>query len=392
MNMTFVTTHLPPDYHYGGVVQSGHALINEFKKRISNLNIFCVSKEPEKVKKIHSENVICSKSNVFHRWGFSFSFAWRFYKAAKKADLVVINGIFSFPVTAAGLICISLNKRYVVFLRGGLLPKAFAVKKLKKILFYTLFTKRILKNASLVQTTSDSEYNNFLKLNIKTPVVMIPNGTVIPGDADFSKGLNSNIMKMLPADGKIVLFMGRLEPIKGLDLLLNAWYDYKKNRPDSDAILIIAGPDERNYIYKLKKQAEDLGLTNNVIFTGLVKSDDKWALYKRADIFVCPSYSENFGLVIAESLACGTAVIASKSTPWDLLEKTAAGKWITPDRKELSNAIETLLSLPSQEIEQMGFRGKKFVEERFSWDVIAQKLTDIFLQVAKDQEVQIHDL
>lgn len=390
MNLLFTTTHLPPDNHFGGVVQSGQALLMSLKKLISNITACCVSANPKQVKENNIHHPVCTKTFICHRWGFSPGFAPRFKDLAQKADIVVINGIMTYPMTTAGIISKNLNKPYVVSLRGGLLPRHMAMKPKRKKAFLKLFVRPILNNAAAIHATCEAEYNCAIKLGLKAPVIIVPNGTNLPPEnLENPGGALSKKLKSLSKQ-RLVLFMGRIEPIKGLDILLQSWADLTSEDNYKNVNLMIAGPDERNYTRKLKSMTSKLGIDDKVFFYGMVDNDSKWLLYKQADIFILPSYSENFGLVVAEALASGTPVITTTSTPWEILETYNAGKWVSPEKQSLTNALRQLLDMPCEKLRAMGKEGQKMVRENYSWDIIAEKLVSVYQYVLEKKDIPVY--
>ncbi len=385
----YATTHLPPDNHFGGVVQSGYAMITALKEQLDNLTICCVSKNPKKIRQYVSYDTICAKSRFFHRWGFAPEFGSKFQGVARKADIVGINGIFTYPMTVAANICRELKKPYVVSLRGGLLPKAFSRKKWRKMVFLKLFARPILQDASMIHATSPAEIDCLKKMGIKTPVTLIPNGANLPPcNIDFKRHLPDKV-RSLPEDSPMVLFLGRIDPIKGLDLLLASWAEMLGKCNNSKPTLVIAGPDERHYLHKIKTLAAKLGINDSLIFLEMVDGPSKWALYNRADLFVLPSYSESFGLVVTEAFACGTPVIATKSTPWEMIAKENAGRYISAEKQAFGNALCEMLNMPTHQRKQMGENGKRIILENYTWQASAQKMAAVYEQVLNGDKIPL---
>lgn len=390
MNLLFATTHLPPDNHFGGVVQSGQALLTSLSNHLPAITACCVSTNPERITVNNPMRPVCSKTLMLHRWGFSPAFSKNLAPLLSKADIVAINGITTYPMTITARTCIKLRKPYIVSLRGGLLPGAMTLKAKRKQLYYNLFTRSILSNASAVHVTSNAERRCAEALGIKGRITVIPNGAMLPpNDQIDSKHLPPQIQSLLP-EQELVLFLGRIEPIKGLDILLKSWADVMNLYDRDHAMLVIAGPDYRGYAWKLKKLIRKLNITDRVIFTGILDDKAKWAAYKRADIFVLPSYSENFGLTVTEALACGTPVITTTATPWKELEKIGAGRCVPPEKKTLTEAICELLTASNGQRQAMGERGQAHIIKNYSWDLTARKFITVCENILDAKDIPVY--
>jgi glycosyltransferase involved in cell wall biosynthesis len=390
VNLLFATTHLPPDNHFGGVVQSGQALLTSLSNHLPGITACCVSPDPERITMNNPLQPVCTRTLMLHRWGFSPAFAKNLAPLISKADIVAINGITTYPMTITGRMCIKLRKSYIVSLRGGLLPDAMALKAKRKQLYYNLFTQPILSDASAVHVSSNTEQKCAEALGIKGRVTVIPNGTMLPpNDWIDSTHLPPEIQSLLP-EQKLVLFLGRIEPIKGLDILLKSWADVMHLYDHDHAVLVIAGPDYRGYAKKLKILTSKLNITNRVIFTGFLDDKTKWATYQRADLFVLPSYSENFGLVVTEALACGTPVITTTGTPWKELEEIDAGRCVPPDKKALTEAICELLTASTNQRQAMGQRGRTHIIKNYSWDVTARKFKTVCEHILNGKDIPVY--
>jgi glycosyltransferase involved in cell wall biosynthesis len=126
------------------------------------------------------------------------------------------------------------------------------------------------------------------------------------------------------------------------------------------------------------------------LFTGIVRGEKKIAIYQRADVFVLPSYSENFGLVITEALACGTPVVTTTGTPWKGLLDADAGRWVAPERGALAEALRELLLLSKGSRKKMGERGRKLVLEDYSWESAARRLLTVYKCIVEGKDVPLY--
>jgi glycosyltransferase involved in cell wall biosynthesis len=246
----------------------------------------------------------------------------------------------------------------VVTPRGMLSPWAMQHKRWKKKIAWHLFAKRDINQASIVHATSDLEANELRQLGVTAPIVVIPNGVE---------------SRPRPSDdrpkSKTVLFMSRIHEKKGVAELVTAW----RRINDPQWKLIIAGPDESNMIAGLNLSASD-----RIEFVGEVSGADKWRLLESASVFVLPTHSENFGLVIAESLMAGTPVITTHGAPWQVLEEHHAGWWIPMSVDSVVLTLRNAMAMPMSELADMGLRGHDLVVERFGWQQIGQQMLEVY--------------
>ena len=167
--------------------------------------------------------------------------------------------------------------------------------------------------------------------------------------------------------------LGRLHPIKGIETLLEACGIVGRLSPDWH--LYIAGTGSPSYVDFLKVKVKELGLSKQVEFVGEVFDEKKEALFAQSDVALVPSHIENFGIVVAESLAHAVPVIASKGTPWFGLETNRCGLWVDNDPESLATAIRKIRTLPLQE---MGQRGREWMKKDFSWDSVSGEMLAVY--------------
>lgn len=283
------------------------------------------------------------------------------YTQTQVPVLVHDHGIWSLTNIAAASVAQRLGVPYVLHARGMLEPWALQYRGSKKKLAWTLYQKRIIESSAAIITTSEYELENVKKLFPRLPVAVIPNGVHFP-----EKELGCAGRKKL---GRLnVLFMSRIHPVKNLLGLVRAWQLVCKVLPESNCVLQIAGPDELGHLRDIKALVHSLGLDSRVEFMGAVNESDKCKVFADADLFILPSFSENFGLVAAEALTYGLPVIATKGTPWGNLVENNCGWWVDPSPGLLADALIKALSLTNAERCEIGMRGRKFAESSFSWD------------------------
>ena len=256
--------------------------------------------------------------------------------------------------------------------------QGWALKKSpwKKKLAVALYEGSNFKNASCFHAVSEPEVSDIRNFGLINPVAVIPNG--ISQQWLDSAGNAESFRKSfeISSGRRILLFLSRITPKKGLPMLLQSIHALKKDF--SDWVLVIAGADEFGHKAEVQSIIEKLGLQNKVIFTGLLLDHSKRDAFAAADLFVLPSYSEGAPIVILESLAAGIPVVATKASPWQDLETYRCG-WLTEiDQNGLTEALEDALCKESTELQQMGKLGKKLVATNYTWAKSAQMTIELY--------------
>ncbi|MCH8475199.1 MAG: glycosyltransferase [Opitutales bacterium] len=173
-----------------------------------------------------------------------------------------------------------------------------------------------------------------------------------------------------PQKKRTALFLSRINPKKGLPMLLDAW---KKVAPE-DWELVIAGNDDSNHLPTIEKKIAELGLQKQVTLAGPLFDEAKDQAFQQADLFILPSYSENFGIVVAEALSHQVPVLTTTGCPWEELETQQCGWWVEPIPEGIANGLSEALQKATEELSSMGVRGRQLVEQNYQWPAIAEKM------------------
>lgn len=261
----------------------------------------------------------------------------------------------------------------VVSTRGMLEPWAFRHKSFKKRLAWGLYQKRELKLAHCHHTTSEAEAWNLRRFRLGVPVTTIPNGVDVPDGRSW----NCAPGKADRNDRRTALFLGRIYPVKGLPLLIEAW---ARVRPQGWR-LQIAGPDEAGHQKEVQKAVCAAGLRGAVSFAGPVAGPTKESAFRDADLFVLPTHSESFGIVVAEALAHGLPVLTTTGAPWSMLPARGCGWWVNATVDGIAEGLSQATLSDSETLQSMGARGRAWVASEFGWKSIARLTLSAYEQV-----------
>jgi len=308
------------------------------------------------------------------------------------ADIMHISGMWLHPTYAASRIARANNIPYLFRPVGGLSPwtlRNSRPKWLKKTIYLNLVGRSIMDGAACVHAASACEGEHIRQAGYRGPITVIPNGVDIN---EFTGGDGSETEVLWPElrGHPVVLFMSRLSREKGLDQLIPAWADLVKSASYKNTMLVIAGPDDRGYRKVIEGMIDKYNVGSQVCMTGMVQGRRKLALLRRADIFVLPSYSENFGIVVAEALACGTPVITTTGTPWEQLQEIDAGRRVLPKEAELAGALRELLNMSNPQRKAMGQRGQNLIKNNYSWDTIVDKFVTVYNCILSGKTIPVH--
>lgn len=358
-------------------------------------------------------------------------------EACQSADIIHNNSLWMMPNVYPLWVCKGTKCKLVVAPRGTLADWSLKKGWLKKKIFGWLLQNAVLRHADMFHATSEKEYEEIRAQGYKQPVAIVPIGMDMPvlgnkttedtentekelttnctNVQEFLKPQNTqkgscgqdcqedgkpqktegyapehnvlgNTQKEDVGDLKLatgnwkqatehdrlrrIVFFGRVHKVKAVDHLVKAWGQLHANLPEWE--LVIAGPD-----CGAKGELEAIIADEQiprVRFMGEICGPAKYDFLTEADIYVLPSHTENFGVTVAEALACGTPTIASQGTPWKGLETEKCGKWVPIGVEPLVYALRELTRLTDDERETMGQRGRAWIQRDFSWDGVGAKM------------------
>jgi glycosyltransferase involved in cell wall biosynthesis len=284
----------------------------------------------------------------------------------QRADVVHLMAVYSFPTIPVLLAARICGKPVVWSPRGMLQRWSGSSRPLLKSLWEQVCCL-VSPSQLILHVTSDAEAAESLQRLPGVQTAIVPNGVDIPESISHVHG-----------DSQLrIAYIGRLDPKKGIENLLAACGIVDRNS-GLDYSLKIAGAGAAPYIDSLKKQIEASNLTERIVMLGNVEGQAKRDLFANADVVVIPSHTENFGLVVAEALAHGVPVIASRGTPWRRMEEVGCGLWVDNTAEALASALMAVQAMPLRE---MGERGRVWMQREFTWARVGEQMLNLYYQL-----------
>ncbi len=309
---------------------------------------------------------------------------------AARFDAVIVNGLWQYPGFAVRHALRGTPTPYFVYTHGMLDPwfkRTYPLKHLKKSLYWPWGEYRVLRDAAAVLFTCEEEKllarQSFGLYQASEVVVSL--GTAGPaGDATAQK--ETFLSRHPELEGKrLLLFLGRIHVKKGCDLLIGAFA--KAARADPSLCLVMAGPDQTGWRSDLERQASVLGIAGRVVWPGMLTGDEKWGAFRAAEAFVLPSHQENFGIAVAEALACGLPVLISdKVNIWREIQEDGAGLVEQDTPAGTERLLRDWLALSAPAREAMMVRARQCFEGRFEIRMAADRLLEALRAPLKEEQ------
>lgn len=319
------------------------------------------------------------------RWAFSPSLARALHDHVADFDVVHIHSLYLFPTVAAAFFARQAAIPYLVRPHGSLDPFLWRRGRVKKWPYEVLVERRNLNRAAAIHYTSQDEMEHAAHLKFRARPVVVPLG--IDSAAYDRLPPRGSFRRRFPelGDSPMVLFLGRMTPKKGLDLLVDAFGQLAERF--RDLRLVIAGPDD-GMGRTIRGWLDAKGLLGRTTFTGMLIGDAKREVLADADVWVLPSYEENFGFAVLEALASGLPVVTTDRVGiWREIQEAEAGLIVPCDVHALSTAIARFLEDPALR-EEAGCRARELVRRRFSWRSSAEQMGEVYLQLCAAAHLQ----
>lgn len=299
------------------------------------------------------------------------TFSWRGVRRAVenaideiRPDLIHVQTIWMLNLHMAVVAARRKKIPYILSMRGAISEWALSQSRWRKKLALLTYQGYDLHHAAALHATSSIEAGRIRAIGHgDRPIVICPNGVNLPESLPPWTNGKGGVKKML--------FFSRIHKVKGLLDLVRAWATVGPQ----GWILEIVGNDETNYWPVVASEIARLGVAGQIVRSDFVPDEKKWEKYRSADCFVLPSYSENFGIVVAEALYAGLPVITTTGTPWkDLNEYPKSGWWIEPGAEALVKTFKDVMSLSAVDLKNMGEDGHRLVLLKYSWPSIAKAM------------------
>jgi glycosyltransferase involved in cell wall biosynthesis len=312
----------------------------------------------------------------FRRYKFSLNLLHWLTQHAHEFDLAHIHALFSPVSSAAAAIARFQQLPYLLRPLGTLDPADLRKKRQLKQIYAALLERSNLAGAQAIHFTSQQEAKVSERFGVTTRDLVMPLGVELPAASTQQRADLG-----LPEDRPLILFLSRIDPKKGLDLLLPALQQLLMKGFEFHFVLAGANPQDPAYEAQIQAQIQSSPLAQHSTVTGFVTGDRKAALLQAADLFVLPSYYENFGIAVAEAMVAGLPVIISDQVHiCDQVQQAEAG-WVVPcEVKALTQAISAALQSPIER-QKRGKQGQKYAMQHYSWQSIAQQMIQAYEQI-----------
>jgi glycosyltransferase involved in cell wall biosynthesis len=303
-----------------------------------------------------------AESPVLKKLRMSKGLARAIDEATAEADVVHNHGLWQMPNIYPAKAAARYRKPLVVSTHGTLASKALRFSPHVKRLFWMAMQGPAIREAACLHATSEQEYLDIRRAGLRQPVAIIPMGIDLPAASGATRP---------QAAMRTMLYLGRLHPIKGLDMLLEAWRRVAVAFPEWR--LRIVGPNEGNYRAQLERFVRDRGVPR-IEFAGPRYGAAKAAEYEAAELAILPSRTENFGISVAEALAHRKPIVTTTGTPWAGIRANRCGWYVTPRADALESALREALAATPATLAAMGEAGHDWMARDFAWPAIARQM------------------
>lgn len=307
-------------------------------------------------------------------WGYSPAMATYLQQQVASYDLLHLHSLWLYPNWVASRAAVQAGVPYLVRPAGSLEPWCMQESGWLKRTYLRLIERRVLDQAAKIHAVSRQEAQNIEPYGFQTSVLEVPNGIELDDFRSTGDPAAGRARWEIPAEARVILFLSRIHPKKNLGFLGRVFRALLE--ADENYFLVVAGPDSNTYAQEMKRYYAELGIAERCRFTGEVKGAEKSRVYQLADLFVLPTHSENFGVVVLEALAAGLPAVVSTNAPWAELEAYQAGRWLDLEEEAFVQAIQEIMQTP----EKYADRARKLATT-YSWEQVSVRLLTAYQDI-----------
>jgi glycosyltransferase involved in cell wall biosynthesis len=386
MKVLHVTPAYEPGYAHGGPARSIPSLCRSLVRAGAEVTVFTTDANgpgPSHLDMPVAVPIERDGVTAYYfrrRWPYNFYYAPGLGKAVGDRlagfDLVHIAGLWAYPGLVAGASSRRRGTPYIVSLRGMLMPWDRRQKAWKKRPFFYLSERTRLAGSAGLHCTSDDEKQALSAFGLEPLGFVIPNGLDVTELARLPERGALRARLGIPSEAQVLLFLGRLHAKKGIELTLSTFQRVAHAHPQLH--LVMAGPDEAGYLPLIDRRATEWGLGDRIHATGELTGRDRLSAYADADLFMLLSESENFGMSVAEAMACGLPVIVTPGvgiSGW--VERSTAGVVVERDLEQVVQRLDQILGWPTA-LREMGENGRRLVASQFSEGAVGNQMLEVY--------------
>ncbi len=321
----------------------------------------------------------------WHRysWTLSWSLSHWLWRHLGEYDIVHTHTLFAPVLNWAHQLCRWRQVPYVMTPHGMLEPWALAHKAQKKQIYYTFLDQRCLQRASAIQVLAPIEAEQIANLGIQTPTLIVPNGI---HRHDFDPWPGPELFyEQFPGlrDKTLIIFLARIDPKKGLDLLAKAFGSVHRQYPNTH--LVVAGPDSINFLLTVKTYFNQADCLDAVTFTGMLSGALKYAALASATLYVAPSYSEGFSMSVLEGMATGLPCVITTGCNFAAAAIAQTANVVAIDADAIAEAMLKRLADPVA-AKAMGDRAREWIFTHYTWNKIAGMLMESYQRIQSERK------
>ena len=388
MKILQVYPYFYPAWSYGGVTRVAYEISRRLADRGHEVTVYATDALDNKSRiKMNSNPTYINGMKIYYFKNLSNYLTYKYHlplplemlfrikEEVKKFDVIHLQGYSHSLNVLVHHYTKKYRIRYVLQAHGAL-PRIIEKQRLKK-LYDWVWGYKILRDASKVIALTNTEVEQYKMMGVdEGKIEIVPNGIDLSGYENLPERGEFRKKYLIREDEKIILYLGRIHKIKGIDLLVKAFADLIKEL--DNVRLVIAGPDD-GFLSTLKGQIEDLKIGDRILFTGPLYERDKLEAYVDADVYVLPSVYEIFGITVLEACACGTPVIVTdRCGIADFVDKV--GYVVEYDVVQLRAAIFKILSDEGLK-RRFGEEGEKLVRNEFDWSAIIKRIEKVYKDI-----------